>query len=344
MTVDHAPERPRIGDWAGLDDGALLELYRRMVLLRAFDERCVIYHRQGRIGPAPRIYNHEAIQVGALHALAERDWIFPSYRETALATFRGMPLSTPLAQWSGHPAGWWDPRDYRVASVAIPVGTQVPHAAGFAWGTKARGEDTCTLVFFGDGATSEGSFHEGANFAAVMEAPLVLLCSNNGWAISTPIRRQTRAARLVDKAAGYGMRGVRVDGRDPVAVYAAVRDAVEHGRAGNGPTFIEAMTDRVTPHGTADDHSLYRDLTEVAGQQADECLVRYELRLTEAGLLTAGLRDEIAAESVAAARQAMTDVEALPPPDPGLIFSTTYADLPAGLARQWREMDDDSAR
>src|SRR4029077_4631128 len=149
---------------------------------------------------------------GSVYALERDDWIFPSYRESAIGLLRGMPVSTVLSWWRGHPAGWWNPLDYNVASICVPIGTHVPHAAGLAWGKKLRGESACAIAFFGDGATSEGAFHEGANFAAVMRAPLVLFCNNNQWAISTPLSAQTAAKTLADKAVGYGIPGRGVEG------------------------------------------------------------------------------------------------------------------------------------
>src|SRR5215210_7426347 len=193
----------------------------------------------------------EGVPAGAVFALEREDWIFPSYRESAIGLLRGMPAATILSWWRGHPSGWWDPRDYNVASICVPIATHGPHAAGMAWGMRLKGSSACALVFFGDGATSEGSFHEGTNFAAVMNAPLVLLCNNNQWAISTPLHAQTRAEALVDKAVGYGIPGVRVDGADVLAVYEATRDAVGRARTGGGPTFIEAVTYRTAPHATA---------------------------------------------------------------------------------------------
>ena len=224
------------GEVEGLDESDFLELYRQLVLLRTYDERSVVYHRQGRIGTYAIFWGHEAMQVGATYALDRGDWIFPSYRESAIGLLRGMPPATILSWWRGHPAGWWNPLDYNLASICVPIATQVPHAAGLAWGKKLRGEQRVALTFFGDGATSEGAFHEGANFAGVMRAPLVLLCSNNQWAISTPLSAQTAAPTLADKAIGYGMPGIRVDGGDVLAVYEAARDAVARARAGEGPT------------------------------------------------------------------------------------------------------------
>src|SRR5438132_585427 len=211
----------------GLEEADLLELHRSLVLLRTYDERSVVYHRQGRIGTYAIFWNHEAMQAGSAHALAEGDWIFPSYRESAIGLLRGMPVSTVLHWWRGHPAGWWNPAEYRVASISVPIATHVPHAVGLAWGEKLKGSDTVSIAYFGDGATSEGAFHEGANLAGVMQAPAILFSNNNQWAISTPLSAQTRAETLAHKAAGYGMPGVRLDGGDVRAVYEAPREAVD---------------------------------------------------------------------------------------------------------------------
>src|SRR3989442_421315 len=158
----------------GLDEKGLLDLYRSLILLRTYDERSVVYHRQGRIGTYAIFWNHEAMQAEAVDALDDDGWILPAYPQAAMGLLRGMPASTVLSWWRGHPAGWWIPADYNVASICVPIGTHVPHAAGLAWGKKLRGESTCAIVYFGDGATSEWSFHEGANFAAARREPLLL--------------------------------------------------------------------------------------------------------------------------------------------------------------------------
>src|SRR5213595_453141 len=274
------------GEVEGLDEGDLLELYRSLVLLRTYDERSVVYHRQGRIGTYAIFWNHEAIQAGATFALTDRDWIFPSYRESAIGLVRGMPVETILHWWRGHPAGWWNPADWNLASICVPIGTHVPHAAGLAWGKKLRGEDVVAMAFFGDGATSEGAFHEGVNLAAVMNAPVVFVCNDNQWAISTPIEAQTRAETLADKAIGYGIPGVRVDGLDVLAVYNAAREAVERARSGGGPTLIEAVHYRAAPHATADDPRAYIDLERVEEEKERECVRRYESYLKRLGMLS----------------------------------------------------------
>lgn len=319
----------------GLGEQELLDLYRSMVLLRTYDERSVVYHRQGRIGTYAIFWNHEAMQAGSVYALEDGDWIFPSYRESAIGLLRGMPPATVLHWWRGHPAGWWNPADYNVASICVPIATHVPHAAGLAWGKKLKGERACAITFFGDGATSEGAFHEGANFAAVMGAPLILFCNNNQWAISTPLSQQTHAAALVDKAVGYGMPGVRVDGGDVLAVYEATREAVELARGGGGPTFIEAVSYRAAPHATADDPSAYIDLERVEEEKKNECLGRYERYLRKLGVLADDLETEIKAEAAEAMRKGITEAEAEPDADVSLLFEHAYVDPPPNLQDGW---------
>ena len=334
-----------IGDGASAADGEvdlteaqLLSLYRDLVLLRTYDERSVIYHRQGRIGTYAIFWNHEAMQAGSAFALGADDWLFPSYRESAIGLVRGIPPQTILQWWRGHPSGWWNPADFNVASICVPIGTHVPHAVGLAWGKKLRGEKSVAIAYFGDGATSEGAFHEGANFAGVFKAPVVLMCNNNGWAISTPVSAQTAAATLADKARGYGMPGVRVDGLDVLAVYEATREAVERARAGEGPTFIEAVHYRVAPHATADDPKAYIDLERVEEEKERECVGRYERYLTRLGVLTAERAAELRAEAADVMRQAIAAAEAEPPPDPALVFEHAYANPPAALARDLADL------
>ncbi len=314
-----------------LAESELLELYRRMVLLRTFDERAVVYQRQGRIGTYAIAWGHEAIQAGATFALGDDDWIFPSYREGAIGLVRGMPAETILQWWRGHPSGWWSPADWNIASICVPIATHVPHAAGLAWGKKLRGEKVVAMAFFGDSATSEGAFHEGVNFAAVMNAPAVFVCNNNQWAISTPIEAQTRAETLADKAVGYGIPGVRVDGLDVLAVYEAAREAVERARSGGGPTLIEAVHYRAAPHGTADDPRAYIDLARVEEERANECVGRYERFLRDAGLLNEQLVASTRTDAEDLMRAGIAAAEAEPPPDPELLFMRAYVDPPPNL-------------
>src|SRR5881398_546943 len=326
------------GEVEGLEERDLLELYRSMVLLRTYDERSVVFHRQGRVGTYAIFWNHEAMQAGSVYALEDEDWIFPSYRESAIGLLRGMPASTVLSWWRGHPAGWWNPADYNLASICVPIGTHVPHAAGLAWGKKLRGESSCAVAYFGDGATSEGSFHEGANFAGVMRAPLVLFCNNNQWAISTPLSAQTAAETLADKAVGYGIPGVRVDGCDVLAVFEATRDAVARARAGEGPTFIEAVSYRTAPHATADDPRAYIDLERVEDEKRRECLGRFDGYLRRAGILHDDLAESIRTEAADALRAGIAAAEAEPPADVSLLFEHAYVDPPASFGSDLDEL------
>jgi pyruvate dehydrogenase E1 component alpha subunit len=326
------------GEVAGLDERDLLDLYRSLVLLRTYDERSVVYHRQGRIGTYAIFWNHEAMQVGSAYALDDDDWIFPSYRESAIGVLRGIPPATVLSWWRGHPSGWWNPADYNVASICVPIGTHIPHAAGLAWGKRLKGEPGIAIAYFGDGATSEGAFHEGANFAAVMKAPLVLFCNNNGWAISTPVSAQTAAETLADKAAGYGMPGVRVDGTDVLAVYEATREAAERARSGEGPTFIEAVSYRAAPHATADDPSAYIDAELVEEARRDECVGRYEGYLRRLGVLSEEHAEQVRAEAAQLMRAGIAHAEAEPPADPALLFEHAYVDPPASFAHDLAEL------
>ncbi len=326
------------GEVEGLGHDDLLALYRNLVLLRTYDERSVVYHRQGRIGTYAIFWNHEAMQVGSAFALEARDWIFPSYRESAIGLLRGMPASTVLSWWRGHPAGWWNPAEFNVASICVPIATHVPHAVGFAWGSRLKGEDRVALAYFGDGATSEGAFHEGATFAGVLKAPAILFCNNNQWAISTPLAAQTAAATLADKASGYGMPGIRVDGGDVLAVFEATREAVTRARAGEGPTFIEAVTYRAAPHATADDPSIYVDLERVEEEKENECVGRYGRYLVRAGVLTEARAEEIKQEALELMRTGIAEAEAEPPADPGLVFEHAYANPPPGLADDLAEL------
>jgi pyruvate dehydrogenase E1 component alpha subunit len=326
------------GEVAGLGPDELLRLYHDLVLLRTYDERSLVYHRQGRIGTYAIFWNHEAMQAGSVFALEDRDWVFPSYRESAIGLLRGMPVSTVLSWWRGHPAGWWNPRDYNVASICVPIGTHVPHAVGFAWGSRLKGEDTVALTLFGDGATSEGAFHEGATFAGVTKAPAILFCNNNQWAISTPLQKQTAAPTLADKAIGYGMPGVRVDGCDVLAVYEATRDAVERARAGDGPTLIEAVSYRAAPHATADDPSVYIDAERVEEQRENECVGRYERYLKRIGVLTDDHAEAVKADALELMRIGIAEAEAEAPADPALVFEHAYVEPPPQQSHDLSEL------
>jgi pyruvate dehydrogenase E1 component alpha subunit len=311
----------------GLADKDLIEIFRWMILLRTFDERAVALQRQGRLGTYAMYSGEEATQAGALYALDETDWIFPSYRQNSISILRGVPAAVVLGWWRGYGGehGFYNTREYRCAPICVPIGTHLPHAVGTAWAAKIKGDRTASLVWFGDGATSEGDFHEAMNFASVFKVATVFFCVNNQWAISTPIHKQMATATIAERAAAYAMPSVRVDGFDPIACWSAARVAVDRARAGEGPTFIEAYCYRLGPHGTADDPRLYRDQDDVEKWRPLEPVGRMGSFLTRTGVLDgAGIAD-IVSEAKATIAAAVTEMEALDQPDQEILFSHVYA-------------------
>jgi pyruvate dehydrogenase E1 component subunit alpha len=311
----------------GLSDKDLLEIWRGLVLLRAFDERAVALQRQGRIGTYALYWGEEATQAGTLYALDESDWIFPSYRQNAIGILRGLPPSVVLAWWRGYGGrhGFWNVREYRTAPICVPIGTHLPHAVGLAWAAKIKGDPTASLVWFGDGATSEGDFHEAMNIAAVFKTPTIFFCVNNQWAISTPVDKQMATETIVEKAVAYGMPGLRIDGFDPLACYQATRTAVERARAGGGPTLIEAYCYRLGAHGTADDPRLYRDRAEAERWRPLEPVGRMAAFLARRGVLDDGAAETIRSEAKARIAESVRALEDIAQPGLEILFEHVYA-------------------
>jgi pyruvate dehydrogenase E1 component alpha subunit len=246
----------------------LLKMYRNMALTRAFDERGMMLQRQGRIGFYVPSFGQEAIQTGTAAALTLKDWVFPSYREPGIFIYRGASLYQMLGNLWGNAADVCKGRqmpvhysfaDLRLFSVSSPIATQVIQAVGASMASKIRKEKDIAITYFGDGATSENDFHTGLTFAGAYKAPTVFICTNNQYAISVPLYKQTGCQRLADKAVGYGMPGVAVDGNDVLAVYTVTAEAVARARRGEGPTLIECLTLRMGPHSSSDDPTRYRD-------------------------------------------------------------------------------------
>ncbi len=311
-----------------------LRLFQAMARLRAFDERAVILQRQGVIGTYPTYFGEEAIQAASVLALTAEDWLFPTYRQTAVITLRGCPPEVPLLMWRGHPGGWHDVATYRVAPVCVPVATNYPHAVGAAWGSRLQGQDCVSLVYGGDGSTSAGEFHEACNLAAVVAAPVIFLITNNQWAISTPVRKQTRVTRLADKAAAYGMPGVRVDGFDVFACHQVIAEAVARARNGQGPTLVEAVGYRLGPHGTADEPSLYRDQAEARRWDAMEPIQRAQGALVVAGLARPDQLAEIRQEAVDSLRDVAERLLAEPLPSLEQIADSVHRVTPWTLSAE----------
>jgi pyruvate dehydrogenase E1 component alpha subunit len=308
----------------------LKALHRAMLLGRRLDERMVRLQRQGRIGTFAPIKGQEASQLGSVCTLRPTDWMVPSFRETAAMVWRGWPIEKLLMLYAGYVEGGEPAPDQHDLPVTIPVATQVPHAVGLAYAAQYRGDDAVVMVYFGDGATSEGDFHEALNFAGVWHVPVVFVCQNNQWAISVPLKKQTHSRTIAQKALAYGLPGIQVDGNDVLAVYAASKEAVDRARAGDGPTLIECVTYRLSMHTTADDPSKYRSEEEVRAWERKDPLTRFAAYLGKKNLLEDGLEAEVDAEIAEAVRR----FEALPPPDPLRMFDHVYATRPPHLEAQ----------
>jgi pyruvate dehydrogenase E1 component subunit alpha len=314
--------------------GELQRMYRAMLLARRFDERMLRLQRQGRIGTFAPVKGQEASQIGSAAALRPEDWMVPSFRETAAMLWRGWPIEKFLEFFSGRLEGGQPGPEQHDLPIAIPVATQIPHAVGLAYAAQYRGDDVVVMVYFGDGATSEGDFHEALNFAGVWHVPVVFVCQNNQWAISIPLKKQTHSRTIAQKALAYGFPGIQVDGNDVLSVYAAAREAVQRARAGDGPTLIECVTYRLAMHTTADDPSRYRSDEEVKAWERKDPLTRFATYLEKRALLAAGLEEAVEGQIEAAVQR----FEAAPPPDPLRMFDHAYAELPVHLRRQRDEM------
>ncbi|MBI1962893.1 MAG: pyruvate dehydrogenase (acetyl-transferring) E1 component subunit alpha [Candidatus Rokubacteria bacterium] len=318
-----------------LSDDELRALYRAMVLGRRLDERMVRLQRQGRIGTFAPIKGQEASQLGSVFTLRPTDWMVPSFRETAAMIRRGWPIEKLLLFFAGYLEGGQPAPDQHDLPVTIPVATQLPHAVGLAYAAQYRGDDAVVMVYFGDGATSEGDFHEALNFAGVWQVPVVFVCQNNQWAISVPLKKQTHSKTIAQKALAYGVPGLQVDGNDVLAVHAAAREAVDRARAGDGPTLIECVTYRLGVHTTADDPTKYRSEEEVRAWERKDPLTRFRAYLEKKTLLEDGLEQRVDADIAAAVAR----FEAMGPPDPLTLFDHLYAELPPHLAEQRAELE-----
>jgi pyruvate dehydrogenase E1 component alpha subunit len=330
---------------SGLKPEQLLELYRLMALTRRADLEATALQRQGELAVYPPLIGQEAAQVGSAFALQEADWIFPSYRELGAAVVRGVDLVQYLhfyrATWHG---GTYDANQHRFGYVSVPVGSQILHAVGYAMGAKLDNRSATTLVYFGDGATSEGDFHEGCNFAAVFGAPVVFFCQNNQWAISVPLSSQT-VAPIWKKAEAYGFPGVLVDGNDVLAVYQATREAAVRARKGV-PTLIEAVTYRIGPHSTADDATRYREAADVDEWTAKDPIQRYRAWLETTGVAEESFFEQVEEEAKAFVSRIRSGVIGSGPRPVEELFQWVFEDLPPHLARQRDEalkfaMDDE---
>ncbi|MEO5317238.1 pyruvate dehydrogenase (acetyl-transferring) E1 component subunit alpha [Arthrobacter sp. CC3] len=325
---------PQYDAWVrDVTDEQLGSLYEDMVVIRRIDTEATALQRQGELGLWPPLLGQEASQVGSARALRDDDFVFSSYRENGVAYCRGVDLADILTVWRGNASSGWDPYTVNMATPQIIIGAQTLHATGYAMGIQNDGADSVAITYFGDGATSEGDVNEAMVFAASFQSPVIFFCQNNHWAISEPVRLQSHI-RIADRASGFGIPSVQVDGNDVLAVMAATREAIERARHGGGPTFIEAVTYRMGPHTTADDPTRYRDANELEDWAAKDPIARVKGLLERKGLLTEQLEAQVAAKADAVARELRAGCINMPDPQPMDIFKHVYSTPNSWLDRQ----------
>lgn len=303
----------------------LRALYRRMVVGRRFDTQATALTKQGRLAVYPSALGQEACEVGAVLALGDQDWLFPTYRDTMALITRDIDPVQALTLLRGDWHCGYDPYEYRTAPQCTPLATNAPHAVGLADAARRKGEHLAVLALLGDGATSEGDTHEALNFAAVFGSPVVFFVQNNGWAISVPLSKQTKAPSLAHKAIGYGMPGLRVDGNDVAAVHAVLSRALADARAGGGPVLVEGVTYRMAAHTNADDAGRYRDDAELAAWRDRDPIDRVAKLLRAEGALDDASAAETAEHAERFAAQLRERMSRPPHPDAAELDRHTYA-------------------
>lgn len=322
----------------------LVRAYAALVAARRLNDQAYALVRQGRLAVYPSSHGQEACQVAAAHVLETQDWLFPTYRDTVAAVARGVDPVEVLVLLKGDWHSGYDPYEHRVAPQATPLATQLVHAVGVAHAATLRGEPTVVMAMCGDGATSEGDFHEALNFAAVFKAPVVFFVQNNEYAISVPLARQSVAPSLAHKGVGYGTPGERVDGNDVAALLAVLGTAVRRARAGEGPQLIEAHTYRVQAHTNADDATRYRHDDEVADWIARDPITRLDTYLREAGLLTDELVASYAADAERLANHTREGLNVDVEPDPAELFGHIFETPTPQLVEQAAFLADELSR
>lgn len=322
-----------------LTDEQVKFLYEHMSTCRALDEVAFKLQRSGSMGTYPQNKGQEAAAAGSgFAAVKGKDWLVPCYRENAAMFLHGFPMHYIFLHWMGDERGNQIPDGVLVNPISVPIGTQMLHAAGIAMGFKLRGENRCAVTYFGDGATSEGDFHEAMNFASTFEVPCVFFCQNNQWAISVPREVQMASETVAQKAIAYGMPGLQVDGNDIFAVYKATRDALDRARDGGGPSFIEAVTYRLADHTTADDASRYRDKEEVEQWRAKDPLIRTRKYLEMKGMWNDEAEAKLAEKAKGVVKEVVAASTGIEPPHTSDFFDHMYAELPEELIRQRETM------
>jgi len=318
----------------------LQKLYSLMAITRAADLKALKLQRQGRMGTFAPSLGHEACQVGSAFALKPKDWVFPYFRDLGTYLTLGLPLKNYYLYWMGNEEGMRIPADLNIFTISVPVGSQLPHAVGCAMAMRYRKEQAAVVAYFGDGATSEGDFGEALNFAGVFRTPNVFICFNNQYAISTPVRQQTAAETIAQKAAAYGFDGIRADGNDVLAMYSLTREALEKARSGGGPTLIEAFTYRMGNHTTSDDASRYRMEAEVNDWSRRDPIERFRLYLKDKGLWDESFESRVQKEAENLITRAVEEAESTPHPRAEDLFIYTYKEMTPELNDQLAELRD----
>ncbi len=317
----------------------LIKMYLGMLVARAFDEKAMKLQRSGRMLTFAPLRGQEASQIGSVHALEKTDWFFPTYRENGSLMYRGVPASLLFRYWMGSEWGAHLPKDQKNYNIIIDLGTQTLHAAGTMWAAKIKKDPCAGMVCIGDGATSEGAFHEAMNFAGVFKPGLVFFCQNNQYAISIPRKKQTASKTIAQKALAYGFEGIQVDGNDILAVYSACEYALKKARNGEGPTLIEAVTYRMGPHTTADDPTRYRTNDEVKYWEDRDPLKRFKMYLLRRGYLPEGFEAKVAKTIDEQLEKAISEAENSKD-DPLDMFNFVYAKPTQLLFEEMKEFNE----
>lgn len=309
--------------------------YYNMVRIRTFDRKAISLQRQGRLGTYAPFEGQEASQVGSALALEKDDWVFPTYRDHGATLTFGANMARTYLYWNGRVEGCVPEEGKKIFPPAVPIATQIPHAAGAAMAEKRKGTKNAAIAYFGDGATSEGDFHEGLNFASVFQAPTIFFNQNNGFAISVPIEKQMNSETIAQKAVAYDMPGIRVDGNDIFAVYFQTKEGLDRARNGEGPTLIEAMTWRYGAHTTADDPTKYRnqsDSDEI--REIRDPLLRVERYMKLNGFWDEEWVEKIKEEITNEVEQAVKDMESFPKPNVNDLFDHVFETPTWTIAKQ----------
>ena len=333
---EHGNFDSQLGDGL-IPDEDVVSMYKHMVTCRHFDEIAFKLQRSGRMGTYPENQGQEAASLGAAYALEKKDWMVTCYRENTGLFWRGLPKEKILLHWMGDERGNHID-ECNVTPISISIGSQMLHATGLAWASKYRGDGAIACTFFGDGASSEGDFHEAANFAANLNLPVLFVCQNNGWAISAPTKLQCSAPTLAQRGVAYGMDCIQVDGNDLFAMVKVVRDAAKIAREDNRPTFIEALTYRLGDHTTADDARRYRDADELEMWRKRDPLIRLRNYLEQKDLWSAAQEEEQLAKAKEEIAQVVKNAEEIDAPSSNDIFDSMYIGLTPELQKQRQTM------